>query len=219
MLVDQHRELNSNELDQKTIRSLINRNRDSWYYVRERSILLSTPLITKAGNVLGTVFLKVDDSVNRKLYYRKNRLVDSSFVGELNGLLIFFAVISGIFLWFLLPTWVYIDAQQRDIRNPGIWAFIAIISTIFGLAIYLITRPSNMKSFHCPQCENEVNGGAFCPYCGFDLASTMCPQCQYPIKPEWSFCPSCRTELRKKAEVVPKKEKAVEKKNKEKETS
>ncbi len=69
------------------------------------------------------------------------------------------------------------------------------------------------------QCENEVNGGAFCPYCGFDLASTMCPQCQYPIKPEWSFCPSCRTELRKKAEVVPKKEKAVEKKRKEKKAS
>ena len=71
-----------------------------------------------------------------------------------------------------------------------------------------------MKSFHCPQCESEVNGGAFCPHCGFDMSSTMCSQCQYPIKPEWSFCPSCRTELKEKAGFLKEEKKEVDKEKK-----
>jgi predicted amidophosphoribosyltransferase len=107
----------------------------------------------------------------------------------------------------MLPTWVYIDAQQRDLSNPGLWAFITLISLIFGLAIYLITRPSALKSLTCPKCENALNGGAFCPHCGFDLSSTYCPQCQYPIKPEWAFCPNCRSELQEKKQVESKRPK------------
>ncbi|MGH7495876.1 MAG: zinc ribbon domain-containing protein [bacterium] len=44
--------------------------------------------------------------------------------------------------------------------------------------------------------ENQLNGGGtFCPHCGFDLSTTYCPQCQYPVKAEWSFCPNCRAGL------------------------
>jgi hypothetical protein len=157
--------------------------------------------------VAGNLFLKVDDSAHNELYYSRDRAAESYIYRRL--LLPLFgtlAVVSGLFLWFLLPSWVYIDAQQRGVSNPGVWAFITLISLIFGLAIYLITRPSTTKSLHCPKCENQLNGaGAFCPHCGFDLSSTYCPQCQYPIKPEWSFCPNCRAGLtqRKSSEPQP----------------
>ncbi len=168
-----------------------------WQYLRPRSLVLSAPVTNAAGGVEGILFLKVDDSANRELYYGRYRAAESNIYHSL--FLPFFAplaVFSGLFLWFLLPSWVYIDAQERGVSNPGVWAFITLVSLIFGLAIYLITRPSTTKSLHCPKCENQLNGaGAFCPHCGFDLSSSYCPQCQYPIKAEWSFCPNCRAGL------------------------
>ncbi len=172
------------------------RRLQSWYYSRDRGLALSAPVTNDAGLVQGTLFLRIDDSINHELYYSRNRAESKDPFN--NYLPLFFACefVSGIFLWFLLPTWVYIDAQQHDVNNPGVWAFITLISLVFGLAIYVITRPATMRSHHCPQCENELNGsGAFCPHCGFDLSNTYCPQCQYPIKQDWTFCPSCRAGL------------------------
>jgi hypothetical protein len=166
-------------------------------YYRPTTFVLSAPIANEAGAVEGVLFLKVDDSANRQLYFSRYYATRESIYNELlEPIFTTFAVLSGLFLWFLLPSWVYIDAQQRAVGNPGVWAFIALISLIFGLAIYLITRPSTMKSLHCPKCENQINGGAFCPHCGFDLSSTYCPQCQYPVKAEWAFCPNCRAELK-----------------------
>jgi hypothetical protein len=174
--------------------------KEDYNYSRPRTFIFSAPVTNTSGTVEGTLFLKVDDSVNDELYYSRNRATDYGIYNFLfQPLFGVFAFVSGLFLWFLLPSWVYIDAQQRAVNNPGIWAFISLISLIFGLAIYLITRPSTMKSLHCPKCENQLNGaGMFCPHCGFDLSSTYCPQCQYPIKPEWAFCPNCRAGLAKR---------------------
>lgn len=173
-------------------------------YLRPTSVVLSTPVTNESGTVEGSLFLKVDDSINGELYYGRFYAARDNIYNELlEPLFATFTVLSGLFLWFLLPSWVYIDAQQRAVSNPAIWAFIALISLIFGLAIYLITRPSTMKSLHCPKCENQLNGGgAFCPHCGFDLSSTYCPQCQYPVKPEWAFCPNCRAELAKQQSLA-----------------
>ncbi|MEE9169507.1 MAG: sigma factor [bacterium] len=172
------------------------RRLQSWYYSRDRGLALSAPVTNDAGLVQGTLFLRIDDSINHELYYSRNRAESKDPFNNYLPLFIAFAIVSGIFLWFLLPTWVYIDAQQHDVNNPGVWAFITLISLVFGLAIYVITRPATMRSHHCPQCENELNGsGAFCPHCGFDLSNTYCPQCQYPIKQDWTFCPSCRAGL------------------------
>jgi hypothetical protein len=187
--------------------------KDDWNYSRPRTLILSAPVANATGAVVGSLFLKVDDSVNDELYYSRNRAASSGIYNKLlEPLFSTFAVLSGIFLWFLLPSWVYIDAQQRGLSNPGLWAFISLISLVFGLAIYLITRPATMKSLHCPKCENQLNGGAFCPHCGFDLSSTYCPHCQYPIKPEWSFCPNCRAEIkqRKTLEAPPEQAKSLE---------
>jgi hypothetical protein len=173
---------------------------EEYDYSRPRTFVFSAPVTDEDGTVKGTLFLKVDDSVNHELYSSRYRVVHSGIYDDfLEPLFATFAFLSGLFLWFLLPSWVYIDAQQRAVSNPGVWAFISLISLIFGLAIYLITRPSTTKSLHCPKCENQLNGaGAFCPHCGFDLSSTYCPQCQYPIKPEWSFCPNCRAEIKQR---------------------
>jgi len=177
--------------------------KEAWQYSRPRTLVLSAPVTNTVGTVAGILFLKVDDSANHELYYSRDYAAHSHIYHELFApLFSTLAVLSGMFLWFLLPSWVYIDAQQRAVSNPGVWAFIALISLIFGLAIYLITRPSNLKSLHCPKCENQLNGGAFCPHCGFDLSSTYCPQCQYPIKAEWAFCPNCRAELAQQKSLV-----------------
>jgi len=158
--------------------------------------LLSSSVTNAAGEVIGELFLKIDDSKNEKLYYSRHMAENDDLFGTLNPIFGVITFFSGLFLWFLLPTWVYTDAQQRDARSPGLWAFLTLISLFFGLTIYLITRPSTYKSFHCPKCENELNGTkAFCPHCGFDLAGTFCQQCQYPIKQSWQFCPNCRAGL------------------------
>ena len=165
----------------------------SWRY------LLSSAVSNDSGEVIGELYLKIDDFKNRKLYQNRNTAERDDLFGTLNPILAFLMIISGLFLWFLLPAWVYTDARQRDARSPGLWAFLTLISLIFGLTIYLLARPSSYKTLYCPQCENELNGiKAFCPHCGFDLAGTFCPHCQYPVKQSWQFCPSCRAELRER---------------------
>ncbi len=170
---------------------------DSWEYAQSTSTSFSTPVFDPSGKIIGELFLKVDDSANKERYFKEPSNDDTIMllINIFRVLLIF----SGIFLWFLLPTWVYTDAQDRDVKTPGVWAFLALTSLIFGLTIYLITRPSTLKSMNCPKCDGELNGTrAYCPHCGEDLSNNFCQQCQYPIKPEWQFCPNCRAESKPK---------------------
>jgi hypothetical protein len=158
---------------------------------------LSAPVVDNDQQMIGTLFLKIDDyTTPTQSSYLKTRDVLTP------GIFRAFEVIFGFslaFLWFLLPSWVYIDARQRDVKNALLWAFLTVVSVGFAWIVYLIVRPSTLRSFHCPQCEKELNGTkAFCPYCGFDLSHVFCPQCQYPVQSEWQFCPSCRTDLSKK---------------------
>ena len=179
-------------------------------YSRPRSFILSTPVSDSEGTGLGDLYLKIDDSNNESMYYSNWKVSRNNALNTLFEICRIFAVLSGIFLWFLVPTWVYIDAKQRDVKNPLGWAIFTLISfIIFGLTIYLVTRPTTLKSFHCPHCENELNGTkTYCPYCGYDVSSSFCPECQYPIKQQYHFCPSCRAELRQEKQEI---EKALKK--------
>jgi len=162
---------------------------------------VSSPVKDDQGHLLGNIYLKVDDSVNAGMYMARRYLEREDVFDTrlLEPALIILGFIV-MFLWFLLPTWVYIDSRQRGIRNPILWVILALISGPFGWLVYLITRPAEPDAMNCPQCANELNGTrAFCPYCGFDLSNTFCPECQYPVKPDYLFCPSCRTELNKGA--------------------
>ena len=178
-----------------------------WRFYKERSdfqdyrdplrIDLSAPVVDNDRQMIGTLFLKIDDytTPTQSSYLKTEDFITP---GIFKASEIIFAL-SLTFLWFLLPSWVYIDARQRDVKNAVIWALLTVASIGFAWIVYLIVRPATLKSFHCPQCEKELNGTkAFCPYCGFDLSHVFCPQCQYPVQSEWQFCPSCRTDLSKK---------------------
>lgn len=166
-----------------------------WIFIQPTSTFYSTPVYDNTGKIIGDLFMKVDDDAHKESYLKPEHINNNDIFSVLQVIFVTLLSISGAFLWFLLPTWVYIDAQDRDVRNPGIWAFLTLISFFFGLTIYLITRPAETKAYNCPKCDGELNGTrAYCPHCGFDLANTFCRQCQYPIKTEWQFCPNCRTE-------------------------
>lgn len=171
-------------------------DKENWYsYYRPSSLVFTSTINNSEGQLIGTLFLKIDDIPNKKLYYNKNRLYED----DIPEVLMPFIIIPIICLWFLLPTWVFIDGQQRNMKNPLLWAILSLISLFFGLIVYLIVRPATIQAHNCPQCEKELNGTkAYCPYCGFDVSTVYCQQCQYPLKPDWLFCPSCRAELKHK---------------------
>jgi uncharacterized membrane protein YhaH (DUF805 family) len=156
-------------------------------------MVLSTPLRAADGSALGNLYLK-REAVER----RWEPWADDTAEGILAGLgMVSIGALT--FLWFLLPTWVYVDARERAVRRPMLWSFLVLISLFLGLVVYLIARPEEPTQLQCPGCGREVNGGAFCPHCGHDLATAFCGTCRYPLKPGWAFCPSCRTEIQRAA--------------------
>jgi hypothetical protein len=153
------------------------------------AFVLSAPLKTADGVALGSLYVK-RAAPERDWYRGDERLEVVAGVG--GGV----AALSFVFLWILLPTWVYVDARERGVRRAPLFAFLTVISSLVGLVVYLISRPDDAKALACPGCGREVNGGAFCPHCGRDLSASFCATCRYPLKPDWAFCPSCRTETR-----------------------
>lgn len=166
------------------------------------SIVLSSPIIDAQQQVKGELYLKVSDLRSTEAFAREGDTPER----ELLFSVLFPAShvllgISAVFLWLLLPSWVYIDARQRDVKRAFMWAMLTVATFGFALAIYLVVRPAAVKSFLCPNCEKELNGSkAFCPYCGHDLARVFCPQCQYQVQADWQFCPSCRWDLTREPE-------------------
>jgi hypothetical protein len=151
-------------------------------------MVFSTPLRAADGSALGNLYLKMEDVASRWEPWSESP-AEAVAAGAASV-----AGLAGMFLWFLLPTWVYVDARERGVRRAMLWWFLVLISAFLGLVVYLIARPEE-RVLKCPGCEREVNGGAYCPHCGHDLSTAFCPTCRYPLKPDWVFCPSCRTEV------------------------
>ena len=200
-LVLKHDEINFSKFDFGREKSNIKEWRffrsrlSNWHASRTIRLSRSSPVFNRENQILGDLYLIAEDSTRQMA----DEIWDSSFF---EGLFEFSHVLFGFslfFLWLLIPSWVYLDARQRDVKNATKWALLTVFSFGFAAIIYSIVRPAGLTSFHCPECEKELNGTkAFCPYCGFDLSAAFCPQCQYPLKPEWEFCPSCRYDLRSK---------------------
>jgi hypothetical protein len=217
-LIDKTRSIDFTQFD-RAERSERRYRENTWRFYEGNTYetLIQSPIISfiapvydVAGKPIGKLFMKVDDLANAEKYFGESRFDDNTANDTVRKFAVVFLVISGIFLWFLLPTWVYVDAQERDVKTPGVWAFLTLASLIFGLTIYLITRPNTLKTFTCPECKGELNGSrAYCPHCGYDLSNNYCQQCQYPIDPGWKFCPDCRAEIKPKAAIA-KPEKADE---------
>ncbi|HVO09207.1 MAG TPA: zinc ribbon domain-containing protein [Vicinamibacteria bacterium] len=153
-----------------------------------RSFVVSAPLKSATGTALGSVYLK------REIPWHEagGSPVREGFEAVGGGV----AGFTAAFLWLLLPTWVYVDARGRGVRRAWLFAFLAAMSGPLGLIVYLIARPEGLLSLRCPGCDREVDGGAFCPHCGRDLSTAFCGTCRYPLKPDWSYCPACRSEIR-----------------------
>jgi hypothetical protein len=159
----------------------------------DRTFVLSAPLKSADGVALGSVYMKRE--LPDREWYRPDARFEA--VANVAGGV---AVVAFAFLWILLPTWVYVDGTQRGVRRARLFAFLTAISSLIGLVVYLISRPEDGRTLVCPACGREVNGGAFCPHCGRDLSASFCATCRYPLKPDWAFCPSCRTEIKAPAE-------------------
>jgi hypothetical protein len=155
----------------------------------DRTFVLSAPLKTADGVALGSLYVKRE--LPEGEWYRPDDRFEVLAGGA--GAV---AVVAFVFLWILLPTWVYVDGTERGVRRARLFAFLTVISSLIGLVVYLISRPEDGKTLVCPGCAREVNGGAFCPHCGRDLSASFCATCRYPLKPDWAFCPSCRTEIK-----------------------
>ena len=155
-------------------------------------IFLSSPIQDAAGATVGNLNLKLVN-VKGPATSKDDDVPQDVMIGA-----VIVMVASLVWLWFLVPSWVYIDAQQRHVPRPLLWSLLTLIGSVFALLVYLVSRPTDTGEFRCPKCSQMLNGSkAGCPYCGADLSAVFCPQCQYPLKPGWSFCPSCRSALTK----------------------
>jgi hypothetical protein len=178
-------ELTSDAKGSADVSALLRRHEDR----SDRSFVLSAPLKTADGVALGSLYLKRDAGEHE--WHRPD--AKKEVVGTVAGGI---AVVSFTFLWILLPTWVYVDGTERGVRRARLFAFLTVLSSLIGLVVYLISRPEGGKALVCPGCAREVNGGSFCPHCGRDVSAAFCATCRYPLKPDWAFCPSCRTETK-----------------------
>jgi hypothetical protein len=168
------------------------RDSEDYSWGRRNTLFLSSPIQDASGATVG--------NLNLKLVEAREEASDSassfSVWSDVQDIAHVTSVLSLVWLWFMLPTWVYIDAQQRGVPRPLLWALLTVIGSVFALMVYLISRPAGVAEFRCPHCSKPLNGSkAGCPYCGADLSAVFCPRCQYPVKPDWSFCPSCRGAL------------------------
>jgi len=166
--------------------------RDEW---SGRSFVLSAPLVSADGAALGSLYLK--RALPEWGYHEGDDRIKVVAAGA--GIL---ALGSFLFLWLLLPSWVYVDARERGLPRAPLYAFLTVISSLVGLVVYLIARPEEGRSLSCSGCGREVDGGAFCPHCGRDLSASICATCRYPLKADWAYCPSCRTEIKASAPPI-----------------
>ncbi len=163
-----------------------------WNWYPEEGRVFSVPFETaEGGEMLGNLYLKVVGLEDHS-WFQSGR-----YEGPFTISAILF-IASIVFLWFLLPTWVYLDARRRGMASPTIWSALTLVSLVFGLAAYLIVRPEDTAGAVCPKCGRTAAGGTYCAYCGTPVASEFCQACGYPTRAEWLFCPNCQASLKAK---------------------
>ena len=162
-------------------------------HASEGSFVLSAPLSDDTGQALGSLYLKrsVDSGYFHPSPITALPQVAAGFLGG----------VSLLFLWILLPSWVYVDARERGLPRATLFAVLTALSSLIGLLVYLIVRPERMVAVECPRCETEVSDASFCPHCGQDLSTSACRNCRHPLEQGWSYCPSCRTAIAAAVEV------------------
>jgi hypothetical protein len=167
-----------------------------WDWFRDEGRVFSAPFESEGGEMLGNLYLKVVGLDDHSWY---DRQAHEGPMAVSAGVF----VSSIVFLWFLLPTWVYLDARGRGMNSPALWSALTLVSLVFGLAAYLIVRPEDTAGAVCPKCGRTATGGTYCAYCGTPVASEFCQACGYPTRPEWLFCPNCQASLKTRPDEPP----------------
>jgi len=155
-------------------------------------LFLSSPIRATSGAIVGNLNLKAVEMGQGPVYQERRRDVWQVVQAVSAGL----TAVSVFWLLFLIPSWVYIDAQERGLPRPLLWALLVVVGNLVGLLVYLISRPNEAADPRCPQCTQKVTASkSGCPYCGADLSAAFCRKCQFPVKADWRFCPDCRASL------------------------
>jgi hypothetical protein len=84
--------------------------------------------------------------------------------------LLIIALISlvSFLVWIFVAIWVHRDAQRRGMDNGALWAVLVFFLGLIGLIIYLVIRPSEIRSSMrtCPECGHKrPRGVRRCPHC------------------------------------------------------
>jgi hypothetical protein len=177
---------------------------DAYKYFRPYFTTFSTQVFDNEGKFLGVLYMKVNDLANENKYFSQMWQMDFYWSYQsIVQISAYACLIALLFLWFLLPTWVYADAELRGVKRPLSWVILTVTTFVFGLIIYIIIRPSTGKTLYCPKCFGELDGtNTFCPHCGYDISTAYCRECNYPIKDGWKYCPECRTEINRKNKYI-----------------
>lgn len=205
-LVQHHRDLNFDYYEKKLAgdaASARNYQGEDLGNYGDDGLVFSTPFQNERGEMLGNLYLKVSGLRDDRGYYSPEYRDFQEMSGPLVGA-------SLIFLWFLLPTWVYLDAKGRGMDHPVRWAILTLVSLVIGLAVYLILRPEDGVQGACQNCGRTTGSEKFCPFCGTPAISEFCPKCGYPARSEWTYCPNCQSPIRKTSEAAPAQEPALQ---------
>lgn len=66
----------------------------------------------------------------------------------------------------VLLVWIARDAKARGMGSPVVWMLVVFFLSIFGLLLYLLSRPKG-KLARCSSCNNKrLAVSATCPHCG-----------------------------------------------------
>lgn len=79
--------------------------------------------------------------------------------------LVFIFICVAVFNIALL-VWVARDAKSRGMDSSVIWMLLVFFTSLFGLVIYILSRPQGIKR-RCLTCGNSrLVASAKCPHCG-----------------------------------------------------
>lgn len=141
---------------------------------------------------VGSFHIKIDDSHNKWTLYvdSANELLKNQ---ERQQRII--NLICFVLIWILIPNWVYQDARKRHLKNPLAWAIVAFFSHLFGLLIYILSRPKISLSNACESCNAFVAENAeFCTNCGTKVTKEKrCQSCDSVLHADWLYCATCGT--------------------------
>jgi RNA polymerase subunit RPABC4/transcription elongation factor Spt4 len=198
-LVQDHRNLDFDQYEAKLAGQENSQRRNQWAELGghdHEGLIFSSPFQNERGEMLGNLYLKVSGLEEGRGYSRRDYEGPQTFSG-----IVFTA--SAIFLWFLLPSWVYLDAKGRGVDSPARWSILTLVSLVFGLAVYLLLRPEGGARGICQNCGRTTDNEKYCPFCGSPATSDFCSKCGYPTRVEWTYCPNCQTPTQKIPEAVP----------------